>query len=653
MNESLEGLRVLIVEDEALLADELCLRLSRLGLKPLATVDTGDKAVKAALSLKPDLILMDIRLKGPMDGVQATEIITTATSIPTVFLTAHSDTETVQRAKGAQPYGYVLKPYNERDLIVTLEMALLRHRLHRRLTASERRFSATLASIDDGVIAIGPDGLITYVNPVAEELTGWSVEQARDRPIEEVFQLLDEQTGEPRENLLTIALQASSPIRTNGPALLRNRDGEKIPIEASAAPIRDEDSSGNLGAVLAVQDIRARRQADERLKRTKQQLQLAQRMEAIVQLSGGLAHDFNNLLTIICCHAELLLIEEDLSPTSRELVDEIQRAGRQGSTITRQLLSFSRQQVVQHNPLSLQEVMEEVGKVLNRLLGGGICLQVTCEEGLHQISADPRQIEQIILNLAINARDAMPSGGTLELSAKNVVAKLSSEEERQEVKLSITDTGTGIPQEQLDKIFEPLFTTKEAGVGSGLGLTTVKSIVEQSDGRIEVTSRLGEGTCFTLYFPALIKKETALPKTNDEEPQSSTADAQPSSGTVLVVDDQAAVRASISAILKKRGYGVLTAESGREAEQIAREALDSILLVVTDMEMPQLNGRELACKLRSLNPKIKLLFLSAHTRESLLGRNLLQDTDPFLQKPFGMSQFTSKVRELTEEYTAG
>lgn len=649
MKESLEGLRVLIVEDEALLADELCLRLSRHGLKPLPIADTGEKAVKAALSLRPDLILMDIRLKGPMDGVQATEIITRVTTIPTVFLTAHSDTETLQRAKGAQPYGYVLKPYNERDLIVTLEMALLRHRLYRRLTASERRFAATLASIDDGVLAIGPEGLVTYVNRVAEALTGWTLEEARDRHVEEVFQLFDEQTAEPRENLLTIALRASTPVRTDRPVLLRNRNGERIPIEASAAPIRDDDSSGNLGAVLAVQDIRARRQADEKLERTEKQLQLAQRMEAIAQLSGGLAHDFNNLLTIICCHAELLLAEEDLSPMSREFVDEIQRAGRQGATITRRLLSFSRQQVVQHSPLSLHVLMKEVGKVLDRLLGDGIVIAVTYEEELHQISADPRQIEQVILNLAINARDAMPSGGTLKLSAKNVVSILSSGGERAEVKLSIADTGSGIPPEQLDRVFEPLFTTKEAGVGSGLGLTTVKSIVEQSDGRVEVTSRLGEGTCFSLYFPALVESESSLPETSDEDSQYSMGGFKLDPGSVLVVDDQPAVRDSVSTVLRKRGYAVLTAGGGREAEQIVRGALESIVLVVSDVEMPHMNGRQLASQLRSLKADIKILFLSAHTREKLLERNLLEETDHFLQKPFEMSRFTSKVRELTVE----
>ena len=648
MSKSLEGLRVLIAEDEALLAEELSLRLSRLGLVPLATVDTADDAVKAALSLKPDLILMDIRLKGNKDGVQATEIITSVTSIPTVFLTAHSDPETISRAKEAQPYGYVLKPYNERDLVVTLEMALLRHQLDRRIKASERRYSATLDSLREGVIGIGADGLLNYINPVAAQLTGWSLEESWGRTIEEIFQLLDESTHTPLENLLTVALRSRRPVRLEKPTLLRDRRGQMIPVEASAAPIEDEGSTENLGAVMAIQDLRERRRVSEKLERTKEQLQLAQRMEAVAHLSGGLAHDFNNLLTIICCHAELLLMEEDLSSESRELVDEIQRAGQQGSNITRRLLSFSRRQKVEPLPLSLERVMEETGKVLLRLLGQHIEVSMSWEDHLPQIVADPRQLEQILLNLAINARDAMPQGGKLKLRAEHAVSENPSGAMCRQVKLTVADTGTGIPPDKLEKIFEPLFTTKEAGVGSGLGLTTVKGIVDESHGRIDVTSKEGEGTCFSLYFPAMDEEDP--PPSGPIRPVPTTGrslqDAPPESATVLVVDDQAAVRTSISGLLRKHGYLVLSAGSAKEGLQLVRDHPKTIHLVITDVEMPSMNGQEMANRIRAVEPQLKVLFLSGHTRNSLLRKSFLEGREHFLRKPFEVPRFLSLVDEL-------
>ena len=643
MNESLEGLRVLIVEDEALLAEELCLRLSRLGLVPLATVDTGDKAVQASLSLKPDLILMDIRLKGTMDGIEATEIISTITSVPTVFLTAHSDPETLKRAKGTQPYGYVLKPYNERDLIITLEMAVLRHKLHRRLQASEKRFSATLASIGDGVIAIESERRVSYINKVAAQLTGWSMKEALGRPIEEIFDLLDESTGELQQtNLLGQALEASHPVRPEGPSMLLHRDGTKIPVEASAAPIRSEDNGDNLGAVLVFQDLRAKRLEQQKLARVMEQLQLAQRMEAIAQLSGGLAHDFNNLLTIICCHAELLLEEEELTSGSREMVSEIRRAGRQGASITRRLLSFSRQQEVQRIPLPLPSLLQEMGKVLRRLLGDRITLAVSWEDGVRPISADPRQVEQILLNLAINARDAMPTGGTITLRAENH----NTDDSSPLVKLVVTDTGSGIPPERLEKVFEPLYTTKEAGTGSGLGLTTVRSIVEQDGGRIEVTSRLGEGTSFLLFFPVADLETPPPPNQTAKPPMSGGPPSIKKACSILVVDDQPMVRASVSAVLQRRGYEVLLAKGAKEAEEIVNEQPEAVQLVLTDVEMPLISGQELARRIRAIHPQIPIVFLSAHSRKSLLEKHSLESSDNFLQKPFENCELIQKVEGL-------
>ena len=502
------------------------------------------------------------------------------------------------------------------------------------------------------MIAIGADGLLNYINPVAAKLTGWPLQEAWGRPAEEIFQLVDEATGAPVENLLSAALHSEYPRRLMVATLLRNRHNEEIPVEASAAPIQEEGSSVNQGAVMAIQDLRERRQVREKLERAREQLQLAQRMEAVAQLSGGLAHDFNNLLTIVCCHAELLLLEEDLSSGSRELVEEIQRAGRRGSSITRRLLSFSRQQAVQPVALSLGQVLEDTGKVLLRLLGQHIDVSISWEEELPKIEADPRQLEQVLLNLAINARDAMPKGGKLELRAERSVSEDVLGGKRREVKLTVADSGSGIPPELLDQIFEPLFTTKEAGVGSGLGLTTVKAVVDQSQGRIEVSSKPGEGTCFTLYFPTLDNGNSSNSDIGDRV-RTGDVNIQETSncGTILLVDDQSAVRESIAGVLKKQGYQVVCAGNGQEGLEYILAFPEASQLIITDVEMPVMNGQEMANRIRALYPHKKILFLSGHTRDSLLEKKFLEGREHFLRKPFEVAQLLSLVNRLLSQAT--
>jgi two-component system, cell cycle sensor histidine kinase and response regulator CckA len=504
--------RVLVVEDEALIAEELRERLTRLGHSVIDIVDSGDRAIQSAAEHQPDLVLMDIRLRGLMDGVQATQTIRRRVRIPVVFLTAHSDRETVRRAMGTEPYGYVLKPFSERELSIAVEIALSRHRLERLLFESERRYMATLASIGDGVIATDAGGHVTFMNPVAEALTKWTLDRARGMTIDHVFALVDETTGASRENPAIPALRGHL-ARLTEPTLLVARDGDRIPIDDCAAPIVDE-TGALLGAVVAFRDARERRRADKALRQAEEQLTQTSVMESLGRLARGVAHDFNNVLTIILGSADMLQDTADLNSSQKQVLNDIRAAGQRGASLARQLLVFGRKKPLRRVALDLSHRLADVSRLLKCLIGDDIVLQLNLSPDLRMISADPDQIEQVLMNLAANARDAMPGGGRLTIETRNVdvpegdVAAQPGMNPGRYVMLAVGDTGAGIDKTIRNHIFEPFFTTKKLGKGTGLGLATVYGIVKQSGGFIDVTSEAGIGTTFEMYFPELPSTQT-------------------------------------------------------------------------------------------------------------------------------------------------
>jgi PAS domain S-box-containing protein len=499
---------ILIVEDEALLAEELRQRLTRLGYTVVGVVDSSAAAVAAAERVAPDLVLMDIRLKGGDDGANAADAIRRRTDVPVVFLTAHSDPETLARATGAGPYGYVLKPFREQDVVVAIVTARTRHALERRIVESERRHTATLASVADGVIATDAAGQVTFMNRVAEALTGWPNARARGVAVERVLPLISEASGQPVENSGRQAMRERRNVSLAQPTLLVTDDGIRIPVDDTAAPIVDERGS-LLGSVIAFRDDRERRRREDALLHAEQQLHHARRMEAVGQLAGGIAHDFNNLLTVVIGASDVLLAERTLTSSQRDWVQDIRKAGIRAANLTRQLLAFSRKQVLQLRALDLGALVTELAGILQRLIGEHVALAVSTTPDRWAIQADPSQIEQIMLNLAANARDAISGVGRVSIDVRNVELAEPKQAEGGTIPagayvcLSVRDTGTGMDAATRTRIFEPFFTTKDVGKGTGLGLASVYGIVRQSDGFIAVASELGTGTTFEIYFPAI------------------------------------------------------------------------------------------------------------------------------------------------------
>ena len=396
------------------------------------------------------------------------------------------------------------------------------------------------------------------------------------------------------------------------------------------------------------EDITERALMQEALREKEEQLRQAQKMEAIGQLAGGVAHDFNNLLTGIIGYSDLLREELGRSHPLDKMVQGIRESGEQAASLTNQLLAFSRKQVLQLKVIDLNEIVTGMEDMLYRMIGEDIELVTNLDPELGQTKVDPDQIKQIILNLATNARDAMPEGGSFTLATENKEIE-EGDVERQlgatvdhYVVLSVSDTGSGMDEEKLAHAFEPFFTTKEVGKGTGLGLASVYGIVKQSGGYIQVSSDPGIGTKFQIYFPRVSRTiPEHIPPAEIQEPPRGTE-------TILLVEDAIQVRQMISSILKKNGYTVLGASNGAEALQIAKKSKQPIRLLLSDMVMPGMSGPELAEQLTVHRKDMEVLFISGYAAHPLVQNRLTAKNRNFLSKPFKPETLLRKVRELLD-----
>ena len=415
------------------------------------------------------------------------------------------------------------------------------------------------------------------------------------------------------------------------------KNGTSFWNSVAISPIKDD--GGRLTHFVGVQtDVTARRQLES-------QFLQAQKMEAVGRLAGGVAHDFNNLLSVILSYAEL--IGGDLRPDdpSRPDIDEIRKAAVRATDLTRQLLAFSRQQVLETKVLNLNETVAGMEKMLGRLLGADVVVTTLPAEGLWNVKADPGQIEQIIMNLAVNARDAMPRGGKLTIETSNVELDEKYAGAHHEVQvgsyvlLAMTDTGVGMNAETSARIFEPFFTTKEARKGTGLGLSTVFGIVKQSGGHVFVYSEPGKGSTFRIYLPrvlAALSTQSSLPPMEGRDVET---------GTVLLVEDEEQVRVIARNILRRQGYVVLDASNGGEALLICEQHGGNIDLLLTDLVLPRMGGRQLAERLAVVRPNMKVLYMSGYANDAVLQHGGVDSGVAFLQKPFTPTSMRRKVRQ--------
>jgi len=452
------------------------------------------------------------------------------------------------------------------------------------------------------------------------------------------YRLTDERTGYRSHDMVVVPLKrhGGDPIgvievinKRMGPVNREDLD-MLVVISAIAAAAIEQSKAFE---VLRVKDV---------------QLQQAQKMEAIGRLAGGVAHDFNNLLTVIRGYSDLIAQAVDQNEEIRAQVDEVLKAADRASRLTSQLLTFSRKQVLELRLVKLDQIVSNVGKLLQRLIGEDIQVITDLQADLVWVKADPTQLDQVLINLAVNARDAMPQGGTLTIKTAAVeldevfVRSHSEVVPGRYVSLSLTDTGCGMNKETLLKLFEPFFTTKEPGKGTGLGLSIVHGIVKQSGGHILVSSEPDLGTTFTVYLPC------AEPPVGEDLSLDAVRATPCGSETVLLVEDEGQVRTLECGILKARGYNVLTAGHGKDAVRICQEYPGPIHLLVTDLILPHMNGRELARRILPMRASMKVLFVSGYPDETIMSAGLARNKVPFLQKPFASETFLKTVRNVLD-----
>lgn len=655
------AVNVLVVEDNAAACKIIEELLAKLSYNMVGCAKNGREALEMVAELCPDVVLMDIGLPD-LNGIEVTRRIQQECPTPVVVISAYDRTDLVESAGAAGAGAYVVKPPTAPELERAVTIALARFNDMRELDRLNQKLQAELAErrraeeelrrerdfveslIDTAhtiVLVLDRQGRVIRFNRYMEEISGWSLKDAQGKLWFDTF--LPPGEREKVRELFDQAI-AGGPLEGKVVNRIVDRGGNEHLIEWYNKKLFD--AGGGLFGILGTgQDVTEREEAEAERKRLESQLNQAQKMESIGRLAGGIAHDFNNLLTPMIGYAEMALLDLNPSDPLYRDFEEIREAAERAKNLTGQLLAFSRRQMLEMKVINLNDIAASFQKMLRRIIGEDIEFTMQLDPMLANVKADPGQIQQVIMNLAVNARDAMPKGGLLNIQTQNVVLDEThikgqpGVEPGQYVMLSVRDTGVGMAKETIDKVFEPFFTTKAPGKGTGLGLATVYGIVKQHGGHIWVHSEPGKGTAFKIYLPK------AAEDVSEEEQPEELEEAE-ANATILVVEDEDAVRRLTCSILKNRGYRILEAPTTDEALRIVKEYADEIDLLLTDVVMPHMNGRELYRQALMTRPDLKVLYMSGYTDDVIAHHGVLDAQIEFLQKPFTVDQLIKQVREM-------
>jgi two-component system cell cycle sensor histidine kinase/response regulator CckA len=635
---------ILVVEDEAIVARDIQTTLRDLGYEVLDTAGSCEEAIHRASIRCPDLVLMDIRIQGRRDGIETAEMLRRRFRIPVVFLTAYADDTTIERAKRAQPYGYLVKPIKSNELRSVVEVSLYKHEIDTRLRERERWFSTTLRSIGDAVVSTDVEGRVTFMNTVAEILTGWHTEEAVGRPLEDVLRLAREDSHQEVESPIRRALREGKVARAGERIALLARDGAERPIDEIAAPIIDEGDL--LGAVMVFRDVSEQR-------RLQRQIELADRLASVGTMAAGMAHEVNEPMTQVM--SSVRHVAEQLAAHKAELhalfsdeayasvfkrLDDIQRTLEEAdlganrvTKIASELRTFAKPPSNHERPIDLRQVLSWAGEVVAHEIRSRAALAMEVGN-VPLVNADEARLGQVFINLLLNAAQAIAPGHVKDNEVR-VTARTTADGR---AVVEVRDTGCGIPADLLGRIFDPFFTTKSVGTGTGLGLSICHGIVRSLGGEIQVESQVGRGTLFRVLLPASPAVPTSLTPANGVAPAGQT-------GRVLVVDNEPLVCTAIRRALEPE-HQVTCVKNVREATALVErgEAFDAILC---DLLLPEVTGMDFYDDLLRTRPDVarRVIFMSGLASTPKAVEFVASVSNRCLEKPFSSETLRGAVRQ--------
>jgi PAS domain S-box-containing protein len=649
--------RILIVEDEAIVAEDLENLIIDFGYEMVGSVVGADDAIQQAIEHRPDLILMDIMLKGNKNGIDAANEIKDMLKIPIIFLTAYSDLKLIEEAKNTEPYAFIVKPFQDKQVIASIEMALSRSQIEKKLFRSEEIYHTLIDNIQDGLFLI-QDGKLKFVNEAFSRIPGYTVDEVLGMEFQDFVAPEDRDMVVDRYVRMMKGEKVLSNYEFHG---IRKNEKKRTTIYLVCSPIMYQGKPAVLGTV---KDITKRKQLEEQmqlindeleeriiertteLKQTYKQLYHAQKMESVGILAGGIAHDFNNLLTVIL--GNISLAKSDIDPEDRvfNVLLEAEDASLRAKDLTQELLTFSKGGEPIKRTISIAKLIKDTVNFTIR--GTNVTCKFEIPDNLYNIDGDDVQITQVISNIIINADQAMLKGGTIRVRCENVTISSENEnttlpENKNFIRISIEDHGTGMPKEQISLIFDPFFTTKEKG--SGLGLATAYSIIKKHGGQITVESEVGAGSTFYIYLPAAQKKVS--PKADVDVIE------KPSEGSgerILVMDDDENIRFLLSEIMTSYGYMTESACDGAQAIELYKKAYESTNqfdLVILDLTIPAgIGGKETIKELIKIDPDVKGIVSSGYSNDAIMANYRQYGFSGVISKPYRPDDLVRIVQDV-------
>ena len=631
---------ILIVEDEAIVAADIAGKLNGLGYEVVGTAARGEDAIALSGRLRPRLVLMDIRLKGPMDGIEAAGAIRNQHDIPVIYLTG-SDADTLARAKVTGPFGFVLKPYDERDLATQIEMALFKYQTDRQLREQREWLRVTLMNIGDAVIATDAEGRVTFLNPLAETLTGWKAAEAAGQPVQCVFRIVDEQTGRPLEEPVARVLRGDRAIELANHAAVVTKDGRMIPVEDSAVPILDAAGQA-IGVLLVFHDVTEKRRAEEALRLAEAAAEAGH--EAKSQILSDMSHELRTPMNAILGMIDVAL-PKATDPTVQDCLHTAKGAADLLLTLLNDLLDSAKIESgrleLESAPFSLRRMLDQITRVLTvRASEKGLAFYCRVPAEMPDaVTGDRMRLQQVLLNLANNAIKCTERG---EVEMR---LRAQSQSDETDLEFAVRDTGTSIPPAGLERLFQPLSQTGASATrrfgGTGLGLSICRDMVEMMGGRIWADSEIGKGN--TIYVAI------RLPLAEDSPVHYEVALPTSACGQlrVLLVDDNPANQKLATYILRDRGHVTEIAGNGQEAIDLTEQNRYDVILM--DVQMPGVNGLEATAAIRKRegrDRRVPIIAMTAHAMRGDRDRCLAAGMDGYLSKPVNAQEMIGLVECL-------